>query len=140
MNIENITKFGEGGNKAITIILLVLLLLMGALALINISKSLYSTTVNVGGLDADETKIMLGDVMTIMIITSLISAIILYLNKSPQFTTALLLSAIISVCKAAIIMDYKAEDWLLYLGMGVLVLAFAYSIKLLFSDQAYHLK
>jgi len=124
-------KIGEKGNKFITVILLVLLLVMGALALVNISKSLYNTATTTGGLDAHETKVMLGNVMTIMIVTSLVSAIILYLRGNPKFTSALLLSAIVSVCKAVIIMEYVVENWLLYIGMGALILSLAWVFKIL---------
>lgn len=124
-------KIGEKGNKFITVILLVLLLIMGTLALVNISKSLYSTAVTTGGLDAKETKDMLGNVMTIMIVTSLVSSIMLYLRGSPKFTSALLLSAIVSVCKAVIVMEYHVENWLLYLGMGALILSLAWVFKIL---------
>jgi hypothetical protein len=60
-----------------------------------------------------------------------VSAIILYLRGNPKFTSALLLSAIVSVCKAVIIMEYVVENWLLYLGMGALILSLAWVFKIL---------
>ena len=106
---------------------------MALLALINISNSLYITTINTGGLDVKETKNMLSNAMTIMIITSLISAIILYIKESrrPLFTTVLLLVTIIAIAKAIIVMNFDNDDWLLYIGLSVLILALAGSVKLL---------
>lgn len=131
IEISKIISIGKGGNKIVAIILIVLLLVIAALALINISKSIYTTTVKFGGLSAEETKNMLSDVMTILIITSLIGALILYLENNPKFSIAIILAAIVAVCKAIMIETFDAEKWLLYIGLGVLVVALGYTIKML---------
>ncbi|PKP60695.1 MAG: hypothetical protein CVT88_02345 [Candidatus Altiarchaeales archaeon HGW-Altiarchaeales-1] len=87
-DIEHVIKVGKGGNKIIAVGLIVLLLIMGALSLVNISKSLYSTAVTEWGLGAKEAKDMLSDTMTILIITALIGALVFYLEGSPKFLTA----------------------------------------------------
>lgn len=130
-DMEHIIKAGRNGNKAIAVALIVLLLIMGALSLINISKSLYSTAVNEGGLGSEDAKSILGDTLTILIITSLICALAFYLEGSPKFTTAILLAAVVAICKAVMVMDFIADDWLFYVGLGVLSVAIAYTIKLL---------
>lgn len=131
MDIKDIIKAGKGGNKAIAVALIILLLIMGALSLVNISKSLYSTAVNEGGLGAKEAKSILSDTLTILIITSLISALVFYLEGSPKFTSTILIAAVVAICKAVMVMDFVPSDWLFYIGLGVLAVALAYAIKLL---------
>ncbi|PKP56582.1 MAG: hypothetical protein CVT89_05990 [Candidatus Altiarchaeales archaeon HGW-Altiarchaeales-2] len=130
-DIEHVIKVGKGGNKIIAVGLIVLLLIMGALSLVNISKSLYSTAVTEWGLGAKDAKDMLSDTMTILIITALIGALVFYLEGSPKFLTAILLAAVVAICKAVIVMDFIAGDWLFYVGLGILAVALAYTIKLL---------
>ncbi len=130
-DIEHIIKAGRNGNKAIAVALIILLLIMGALSLINISKSIYGTAVHEGGLGSEEAKSILSDTLTILIITSLICALIFYLEGSPKFTTTILLAAVVAICKAVMVMDFIAGDWLFYVGLGVLAVALAYTIKLL---------
>lgn len=130
--LKKIISIGKGGNKIIAIVLIALLLVMAVLALVNISKSIYKTTVEVGGLSQEEAKNMLSDVMTILIITSLIGALILYLEGSPKFTLAILLAAIVAVCKTIMIETFVAESWLLYVSLGVLIVAIGYTIKMLY--------
>lgn len=60
-DIEHIIKAGRNGNKAIAVALIILLLIMGVLSLINISKSVYSTAVHEGGLGSEEAKSILSD-------------------------------------------------------------------------------
>jgi len=131
-NIDPIVKAGKIGNKTIAVTLIFLLLVMGALSLINISKSLYSTAMeNEGSLMAKEAKDMLSDTMTILIITALIGALVFYLQDSPKFLTAILLAAVVAICKAVMVMDFKADEWTLYIGIGILAVALAYTINLL---------
>jgi len=132
ITLNKIIRAGKGGNKIIAAILIMLLLVMAILALINISKSLYITSVEVGGLGVKETKDMLSDVMTILIITSLIGALILYLEGSPKFPVAILVAAIVAVCKTIMIETFDAEKWLLYVSLGILVIAIGYTIKMLY--------
>lgn len=131
IDVEHIIKTGRNGNQAIAVALIILLLVMGALSLINISKSLYSTAIKEGGLGSNEAKDMLSDTMTILIITSLISALVFYLEGSPKFTQAILLASVVAVCKAVMVMNFVADEWLFYVGLGILVVALAYTIKLL---------
>jgi len=131
VDIERIIKAGKIGNKAIAVILIVLLLVTGALAIINISKSLYTTGTKEGGLGADEAKKILSDTLTILIITSLIGALVLYLEGSPKFTSAIMLAGVVAVAKAVMIMDFVENGWLLYISLGILAVALAYTFKLL---------
>jgi len=131
IDIERIIKTGKTGNKAIAVILIVLLLVTGALAIINISKSLYTTATEKGGLGADETKKILSDTLTILIVTSLIGALVLYLEGSPKFTSAIMLAGVVAVAKAVMIMDFVENGWLLYISLGILAVALAYTFKLL---------
>jgi len=130
-DIEHIINLGRNGNKLIAVSLIVLLLVMGALSLINISKALYSTAVNEGGLGAKEAKSILSDTLTILIITSLICALVFYLEGSPKFTSTILLAAVVAICKAVMVMDFVPSDWTFYIGLGILAVALAYTIKLL---------
>ncbi|NCN64703.1 MAG: hypothetical protein GW779_03665 [Candidatus Altiarchaeum hamiconexum] len=131
-NIDPIVKAGKIGNKTIAVTLIFLLLVMGALSLINISKSLYSTAMeNEGSLMAKEAKDMLSDTMTILIITALIGALVFYLQDSPKFLTTILLAAVVAICKAVMVIDFKADEWTLYIGIGILAVALAYTINLL---------
>ncbi len=56
---------------------------------------------------------------------------VFYLEGCPKFLMATLLADVVAICKAVIVIDFIASDWLFYGDVRILAVALTYIIKLL---------